>query len=124
MVLCCTWIARKAPGRTTAAQTLAANVDVAFLVAALGAEADQRRIERFATILGEGGVRMVRALGKVDLVDDVTLHLARASHAAPGAPVHAVSALTGAGIEALEPYQRPAPRWPSSASRARGSRRS
>ncbi|MBK7975362.1 MAG: ribosome small subunit-dependent GTPase A [Deltaproteobacteria bacterium] len=99
-----TWIARKAPGRTTAAQTLAANVDVAFLVAALGAEVNERRIERFATILGEGGVRMVVVLGKVDLVDDVTLHLARASHAAPGAPVHAVSALTGAGIEALEPY--------------------
>lgn len=99
-----TWIARKAPGKTTAAQTLAANVDLAFVVAALGVDVNERRIERFATILGEGGVEMIVVLSKVDLVDDAAPHLARAAHAAPGAPVHAVSALTGAGLAELDRY--------------------
>lgn len=102
-----TWIARKAPGKTTTAQTLAANVDLAFLVAALGVDVNERRIERFAAILGEGGVRMVVVLSKADLVDDLAPHLARAAHAAPGAAAHAVSALTGAGLEALDRYLTP-----------------
>ena len=56
-------IVRNAAGLTTTAQTLAANVDVAFAVSSLGPDLEPRRIERYLVTLWESGatrVTMVR----------------------------------------------------------------
>lgn len=102
-----TWIERKAAGKTVVVQTLAANVDTAFLLVALGRDVNERRIERFATILAEGGVRLVVVLSKADLVDDPAPYAERARAAAPTAEVHVISALTGTGLHVLDPYLAP-----------------
>ncbi len=101
-----TWIERKAAGKIVAIQTLAANVDTAFLLVALGRDVNERRIERFATILADGGVKLVVVLSKADLVDDPAPYVERARAAAPSADVHVISALTGQGLEALDRYLR------------------
>ena len=47
--------ARKTAGRRTVAQVIAANVDVVFLVSALGPDLNPRRIERYLTLAFESG---------------------------------------------------------------------
>ena len=48
-------IVRNAAGMTTTAQTLAANVDVAFVVTSLGPDLEPRRIERYLVTIWESG---------------------------------------------------------------------
>jgi ribosome biogenesis GTPase / thiamine phosphate phosphatase len=95
---------RKDPGRRTAAQVLAANVDIAFLVSALPGGLNPRRLERYLALVWDGGARPVLVLNKADLAADPDAAIARATAIAPGVPVHAVSAATGLGMTALEPY--------------------
>jgi ribosome biogenesis GTPase len=98
-----TKIARKAAGRATREQVIAANVDVVLVVCSLGRDVNERRIERFVAIACNGGATAHIVLSKSDLVDDVGPYLERVSRAAPDAAVHVVSAFTGDGMEALAP---------------------
>ncbi|GHF25550.1 putative ribosome biogenesis GTPase RsgA [Streptomyces mashuensis] len=84
-------------------QILAANVDHALIAVSLAVDLDLGRIERFTALAWESGARPVLVLTKADLVPGPALeHLvADAGGAAPGVPVHAVSALTGAGLDTL-----------------------
>jgi ribosome biogenesis GTPase / thiamine phosphate phosphatase len=102
-----TTIARRAAGRAIRRQVVAANVDVVLIVCALGRDVNPGRIERFVAIAWGGGARPVLLLNKVDLFDDPSAPLARARRAAAGADVHLVSALTGQGLEAVEPLLAP-----------------
>jgi ribosome biogenesis GTPase len=98
---------RKEAGRGHAAQVLAANVDVALLVTSYGPDLNPRRLERFVALAYEGGVAPVVVLSKADLApDDPALAdaLDRAAGAGVGVPVHAVSALTGRGVDELSAY--------------------
>src|SRR5438067_9390916 len=61
---------RKEAGRRTAAQVLAANVDVVFLVSALPDGLNSRRLERYLALAWDGGSRPVLVLNKADLCDD------------------------------------------------------
>src|SRR3954468_7973690 len=61
---------RKEPGRRTAAQVLAANVDVVFLVSALPDGLNPRRLERYLALASDGGARPVLVLNKADLCAD------------------------------------------------------
>ncbi len=99
-----TALVRKQPDRLMAAQVLVANVDHVLLVSALDRGVGARRIERFLAVIWESGAQPVVVLTKSDLCADVDAALAEASAAAVGAPVHAVSAVTGAGVEELRPY--------------------
>lgn len=85
------------------AQVLAANVDVAFLVAA-ATDARAGRLERAAALAWESGATPVVVLSKVDLVPDASHALAVAEEAVPGVPVHLVDGLHAAGLEVLAPY--------------------
>lgn len=62
-------IARKEAGRARREQIMASNVDVAFLVCAVG-EVNARKLERFISIATQGNVRPVVVLNKLDLADD------------------------------------------------------
>jgi ribosome biogenesis GTPase / thiamine phosphate phosphatase len=88
-------------------QVLVANVDYCLVMAALPAGLNPRRLERYLTMAWEGGARPVVVLNKADLADDVPAAVAAAEAVAPGAPVHAVSALTGEGVDRLRGYFPP-----------------
>ncbi len=98
-----TKLSRKAAGRA-AEQVLAANVDIAFLVSALDDDLNLRRIERYLSVVLSGGVKPVIVLTKADLCDHVDECIAFCESVAAGAPIHALSSLSGKGLEALEPY--------------------
>jgi ribosome biogenesis GTPase / thiamine phosphate phosphatase len=94
-------IVRNAAGLTTTAQTLAANVDVAFVVSSLGPDLEPRRIERYLLTIWESGASPEIVLTKADRLDDPWPLVAEVEAVALGVPVHTVSAVTGQGCDAL-----------------------
>ena len=98
------WFSRKAAGRETEEQVLAANVDVAFIVFGLDKAVNQRAIERYLTLVRRSGAQPVVVLNKCDVAESVAEDVAEAVAVAVDAPVHAVSTRTAPGIEALERY--------------------
>ncbi|HEV8631736.1 MAG TPA: ribosome small subunit-dependent GTPase A [Thermoanaerobaculia bacterium] len=98
---------RRAAGRRTEPQALAANVDLALLVSALDGDWSSRRLERWLALATEAEVPPVVVLTKADLCNDPAVVVRAAAAVAAGVPVHAVDALGGAGVETLRPYLRP-----------------
>jgi ribosome biogenesis GTPase / thiamine phosphate phosphatase len=94
-------IVRNAAGLTTTAQTLAANVDLAFVVSSLGPDLEPRRIERYLVTIWESGASPEIVLTKADRNDDAWPMVAEVETVALGVPVHVVSAVTGQGCDAL-----------------------
>ena len=94
-------IVRSTAGRTSQAQTLAANVDSAFVVTSLGPELEPRRIERYLVTIWESGAVPEIVLTKADRLEDPWPFVATVEAVALGVPVHVVSALTGQGCDAL-----------------------
>ncbi len=111
VVLAClprrTALTRKAAGRATVPQVLAANVDTVVLVCGLDHSQGMRSIERLLILVLDGGARPLIVLNKADRCDDVEHQLQRARMAAPGFEVLATSAALGTGLDplrgALEP---------------------
>jgi ribosome biogenesis GTPase len=101
------WFARLAPGGPAAEQVLAANLDVVWLVASLEVEPNLRRIERYLAMAWEGGAQPVVVLNKADLHPDVAGVAAAVAGIAPGVPVVAASAVTGAGMDELAAWLEP-----------------
>jgi ribosome biogenesis GTPase len=94
-------IVRNSAGRTTSAQTLAANVDLALVVSSLGPELEPRRIERYLVTIWSSGATPEIVLTKADRLDDPWPLVAEVEAVAPGVPVHAVSAVSGLGCDRL-----------------------
>lgn len=92
---------RKAVALGGRPQVVAANVDVALLVAALNADLNLRRLERYLAAAWESGASPTVVLTKADLCADVALAVAAVEGVAIGVPVHAVSAVTGEGMAEL-----------------------
>lgn len=102
-----TKLSRKAAGRDAVEQVVGANVDVAFLVTSIDADLSPRRLQRYRAICEEGGVRPVVVLTKVDLVPDAAARVAEIEGAVPSVPVHLVSNVSGAGLDALDAMLTP-----------------
>jgi ribosome biogenesis GTPase / thiamine phosphate phosphatase len=102
-----TTFVRRAADTVQSAQVVAANVDVAFLVAALNGDFNPRRLERYLAAARESGAQPVALLTKADLADDVEAALAAALAICGDAPVLAVSAQTGEGMETLAAWLAP-----------------
>jgi ribosome biogenesis GTPase len=102
-----TTLSRRAAGREADEQIVAANLDVAFVVAGLDRELSPRRIERCLALVWESGARPHVVLNKADLCADpeAKAHAIRA--VAPGTGVELVSARTGFGIEAVRAHLAP-----------------
>lgn len=100
-------IVRQAAGRTSESQTLAANVDVAFVVTSLGPDLEPRRIERYLVTIWESGAVPEIVLTKADRLDDPWDQAAEVEGVALGVPVHVVSAVTGLGVDALRARLQP-----------------
>ena len=101
-----TKFSRAASGREVKEQVIAANVDTVFLVQSLNRDFNIRRLERYLIAAWESGAQPVIILSKTDCCADVADKMEHASLAAPGVPVHAVSALTGEGIGTLRAYAK------------------
>jgi ribosome biogenesis GTPase len=100
-------LVRKSAGRTTEAQTLAANVDVAFIVSSLGPDLEPRRIERYLVTIWESGAAPEIVLTKADRIEDPWPMVAEVESVALGVPVHVVSAVSGQGMDALRTRIQP-----------------
>jgi ribosome biogenesis GTPase / thiamine phosphate phosphatase len=98
---------RKAPGKRVEQQVIAANVDMAFLVAALDMDFSPRRLERYLAQCWDSGVAPAIVLNKADESDGVAAHIAAAERVAIGVSVFALSARTGEGMGALEALLSP-----------------
>lgn len=98
---------RKAADTVAAPQVVAANVDVALLVASMNADFNVRRLERYLATAWQSGARPVVALTKADLAADPEAAVAEAEGVAFGAPVLAVSAVSGEGLPALAAELKP-----------------
>jgi ribosome biogenesis GTPase len=92
---------RKAAGRKTEEQVVAANVDVVFLVSSLNREFNPRRIERYLTLAWDSGARLVVVLNKCDLCENAEAFRTEAENAAMGARVVLTSATRGDGLAEL-----------------------
>jgi len=93
-------ITREAPGSETAAQVIAANVDLVFIATSADTDFNLRRIERLLTVAYQSGAAPVIVLTKVDLNNPDPFE-AELETIATGVPVVPVSSRTGAGIEAV-----------------------
>jgi len=98
---------RKAAGETTDRQILAANIDTVWIVSSLDHDLSPCRIERYLALGWESGANPVVVLNKADLCDNPQEAQSEIESVAPGTAVHVVSALTGAGVDALAVYLRP-----------------
>ena len=98
-----TRFARKEPWLTEE-QVVAANIDTVFLVTDCGRDFKPRRLERYLTAAWDSGADPVVVLTKADLAEEPLETVAEAEAIALGVPVHAVSSLTGEGLDELEPH--------------------
>ncbi|MEM1034519.1 MAG: ribosome small subunit-dependent GTPase A [Myxococcota bacterium] len=97
---------RRRAGSVDGEQTVAANIDAAFLVMGLDVDYSPRRLERYLALTYDSGAEPVVVLNKTDLCDDV-----RARRAEIAAMTHAeVIALSARAMrDGVEPRDRLAP---------------
>ena len=96
-------------GQRAESHTIAANIDVVFLLHALVSPPNQRRLERELVLAFDSGARPVLILTKLDLMEDpdeVTRRVNTLEAVAPGVPLHVVSGVRGDGLEHLLQYSR------------------
>jgi ribosome biogenesis GTPase / thiamine phosphate phosphatase len=95
------------PSDRTEEQVLAANVDTVFLVSGLGGDLNLRRLERYLAMGWESGAEPVIVLTKLDLYPDDQEAIGAVEAIAFGVPVHALSGVTGEGVDELDRYLSP-----------------
>ena len=91
-------LVRKAAGEARLPQPIAANVDRGIVMTSANKDLSPARLDRYAQLLRDGGIAPAFALSKVDLVADAAPLLDELRAIAPGAPVVALSVVTGAGL--------------------------
>jgi ribosome biogenesis GTPase len=99
-----TRFSRKVAGRVTVEQVIAANIDTVFVVFAIAPSLKTRGIERYLAASRRSGARAVVVLNKTDLADDVEARVGDAQAVAGDAPIVAVSAHAGLGIDRMAAY--------------------
>jgi ribosome biogenesis GTPase len=102
-----TSFSRKSAGAETREQVLAANVDVAFVVAA-ATDVNPRRIERYLTIAWQSGAVPVVLLTKADIAISPDELRAELEAVSMGTPVVVTSAVTGDGLDEILRELQPA----------------
>ena len=102
-----TKVSRKTPWLKSEEHVLVANVDTLFVVSGLDRDFNPRRLERYLTAAWDSGANPVVVLTKLDVCDDAG-KLVRAEEIASGAPVLAVSNVTGEGVARVGELLRPA----------------
>lgn len=96
-----TKFSRTAAGERAEEQVLAANIDLALIVASLSAKLRPRSIERYLTLAWESKAEPIIVLTKADLCRDVKSSLRQVEAVIVGVKAHTVSGVTGEGMGAL-----------------------
>lgn len=94
---------RRDPGDRMRPQVIAANADVAFLVMGLDLDYNLRRLERYLYLTAESGARPVIVLNKSDLCADFAVRVRECEKLAP---VVALNALAGSGLDLLSAHMQ------------------
>ena len=97
---------RKAAGRETTPQVVAANIDTVFLVTSIEETFKARSLERYLVVAQLSGAEPVIVLNKSDVSRDAAEAVGEARLLAPGVPVVSVSAKTEAGLAPLQAHLR------------------
>ncbi len=95
-----TAFSRKAASIETREQVLAANVDIAFVIAA-ATDVNPRRIERYLTMAWQSGATPVVLLTKADVAESPDNLRAELEAVSMGTPVMVTSSVTGEGVDAI-----------------------
>ena len=95
---------RRAAGRETVEQVLAANVDTVLIVFGLDKPVNTRAIERYLIVARRSGAEPVIVLNKADLAADIGESVAEATVSAGDVPVCAVSTRGAPGVSRLLPF--------------------
>ncbi len=96
---------RVSVGAKSRPQTIAANLDRVFIVTAVGADFSPRRLERYLSIVWQGGAAPVIVVTKTDLAHDEEALSADLDEVAIGVPVARVN--TQGGYDELQPHLVP-----------------
>ncbi len=101
-----TCFSRKAPGKSTEEQVIAANVSIVAVVTDAGTDFNLRRMERFFAIIGRSGSKAIVLVNKSDLYPcEQNREAAEAITAiAPDADVHITSAKDGTQLDLIHGY--------------------
>lgn len=101
-----TCLSRKAPGRSTEEQVIAANVDFVTVVTDAGPDFSLRRMERYFAIIGRSGAKAVVLVNKSDLFSAEQNREASDAIKAlnPEAEIHITSVEKGRSLNVLRQY--------------------
>jgi ribosome biogenesis GTPase len=98
---------RRAAGDRPDDQVIAANIDTVFVMLGLDLDFNVRRVERYLAAVWESGATPVVLLNKADVCADEKDKAGKVEdvrRVAIGVDVHALSALTADGLDAIRPY--------------------
>lgn len=98
---------RRGTGHLADEQVMAANVDVALIVASIAIAPNLRRLERYLALAWGSDTTPVLVLNKADLASDVVDAVTRVESVAVGVDIHPVSAISGSGLEAVACHLAP-----------------
>ncbi len=99
------FLVRRAAGEATVPQPLAANVDIGIVMTSANADLSIARLDRYISLLRDGGIAPVIVVSKIDLVADPAPVVAEL--AAIVDRVMAISVVTGAGLAAIRALGAP-----------------
>jgi ribosome biogenesis GTPase / thiamine phosphate phosphatase len=97
-------LSRAAAGRAVEEQTIAANVDVVFIVTAAVDDLNPRRLERYLTMVWECGAMPVIVVNKIDTSADPDALVATLQSRLPLVDIVTTSAVEGGSVQALGTY--------------------
>lgn len=101
-----TCFSRKAPGKSSEEQVIAANVNIVVVVTDADTDFNLRRMERYFTIIARSGARAVVLVNKSDLFPTKQNEEAAGAiqQLSPDADVHITSAIDQKGVEVIRTY--------------------
>jgi len=102
-------LTRKSAGRRVEHQVIAANLDTAFIVQAVGRDFNLRRLERYLVMINQGNIRPVLLLSKSDLTSpaEVESSLEFARKIQPGLKALGFSNLQPGSIQRVREIMEP-----------------
>ncbi|HSI05619.1 MAG: ribosome small subunit-dependent GTPase A [Myxococcota bacterium] len=102
-----TQLVRRAVGKRAEPQVIAANLDVVFIVTAVGEDVNPRRLERYLTTVWEGGATPIVVLNKADLATELDALKHDIERVTNGAKVIATIAKDATGADVLLDHLTP-----------------
>ena len=99
-----TRIQRKAAGRETYIQMIAANIDTLFITTSCNEDFNLNRIERYLAIAAESSIHCVLVLTKKDLCDEPQVYVDQVTASHPLLPVELVDATCHESVLALKQW--------------------